>query len=130
MRRLTNDAARETPLFATIGAVIALLIGASAMGQQAPVSSVSDNPELHEIVVTGSTIKRPNAETAQAVTIVCRPSGKHIIAAECDRPSAGAIRDRRFCRDYRAEPAFSSGLTFQGSRASSSVSVVARGSCS
>jgi iron complex outermembrane recepter protein len=41
-----------------------------AMAQQAPASSTSDTPELQEIVVTGSMIKRPNAETAEAITIL------------------------------------------------------------
>src|ERR1700721_2358940 len=41
-----------------------------AMAQQAPPAS-PDTPELlQEIVVTGSMIKRPNAETAEAVTIL------------------------------------------------------------
>jgi iron complex outermembrane receptor protein len=38
--------------------------------QQAPDSAASDTTELTEIVVTGSMIKRPNAETAEAVTIL------------------------------------------------------------
>src|SRR5580698_2818015 len=41
-----------------------------AMAQQAPDSSASDTTELTEIVVTGSMIKRVNAETAEAVTIL------------------------------------------------------------
>jgi iron complex outermembrane receptor protein len=41
-----------------------------AMAQEATASSPSDSPEIQEIVVTGSLIKRPNAETAEAVTIV------------------------------------------------------------
>jgi hypothetical protein len=72
MRKLTNGAARGTLLFATVGAVIPLLIGASALAQRAP-------------------IKAPNTETAQAVAIVCKPSGKHVIATECDQRPAGAI---------------------------------------
>src|ERR1700687_884770 len=44
----------------------ASLFGATAMGQQAPAAS----PELQEIVVTGTMIKRPNAETAEAITIL------------------------------------------------------------
>ena len=40
------------------------------MAQQAPASSASDTPELQEIVVTGSMIKRVNAETAEAITIL------------------------------------------------------------
>jgi iron complex outermembrane recepter protein len=70
MPTLTNDVARDTSLFATVCAVCALLFGASAMGQQAPVSSASDTPELQEIVVTGSMIRRVNAETAEAITIL------------------------------------------------------------
>jgi len=41
-----------------------------AMAQQAPAASASDTPELQEIVVTGSMIKRPAAETAEAITIL------------------------------------------------------------
>lgn len=62
-----NDAARMSRLLAAAGAVIASLVGASALGQEAPVSSA---PELQEIVVTGSMIKRVNAETAEAITIL------------------------------------------------------------
>jgi len=41
-----------------------------ATAQQAPTASASETPELEEIIVTGSMIKRPNAETAEAVTIL------------------------------------------------------------
>ena len=41
-----------------------------AMAQQAPAASGSDTAELQEIVVTGSMIKRPAAETAEAITIL------------------------------------------------------------
>jgi iron complex outermembrane receptor protein len=58
-----------TRRLAAAGAVIASMIGASAWGQQAPASS-APGPELQEIVVTGSMIKRINAETAEAVSIV------------------------------------------------------------
>jgi iron complex outermembrane receptor protein len=51
-------------------AIGATLIGATANAQQAPASSASESPELQEIVVTGSMIKRINAETASAVTII------------------------------------------------------------
>jgi outer membrane receptor protein involved in Fe transport len=48
------------------------LTGAAStvMAQTAPVADASGSTELQEIVVTGSMIKRPNAETAEAVTIV------------------------------------------------------------
>src|ERR1700722_5251360 len=51
---------------------IACVAGLSmpAMAQQAPAAPVSDTSELEEIVVTGSMIKRVNAETAEAVTIL------------------------------------------------------------
>src|ERR1700734_44252 len=42
----------------------------SAMAQQAPAATAAPDPELQEIVVTGSMIKRPNSETAEAVTIL------------------------------------------------------------
>jgi iron complex outermembrane receptor protein len=57
--------------------VIASLIGASALGQQAPASSSTDVNELQEVVVTGSMIKRPDAETAEAVTVVTMESLKN-----------------------------------------------------
>jgi iron complex outermembrane receptor protein len=53
----------------TLAAVVASLLGANVNAQQAP-SQTSAEPALQEIVVTGSLIKRPNAETAEAVTIV------------------------------------------------------------
>jgi iron complex outermembrane recepter protein len=40
------------------------------LAQQAPTTSASETPEIEEIVVTGSMIKRPNAETAEAITIL------------------------------------------------------------
>src|SRR5258708_36649888 len=58
-------------LIRRIAAAIAFgasLFGTTAMGQQAP--AVSPEPELQEIVVTGSMIKRPNAETAEAIPIL------------------------------------------------------------
>jgi iron complex outermembrane receptor protein len=54
--------------FAAASAFGASLFAVAAMGQQAP--SVSPGPELQEIVVTGSMIKRINAETSEAVSIV------------------------------------------------------------
>src|SRR6202789_2938311 len=68
---------RLTPLFAATGAMIASLMSASAMGQQAPASSADATPELQEIVVTGSMIKRTDAETAEAVTVVSVESLKN-----------------------------------------------------
>ena len=53
------------------GALSTALIGLPAVAQQAPaVAADTSEPELQEIVVTGSMIKRPNAETAEAVTII------------------------------------------------------------
>lgn len=40
------------------------------LAQQAPVASASETPELAEIIVTDSMIRRPNAETAEAITSV------------------------------------------------------------
>lgn len=73
MPKSALDAARMARCLAVAGAVTASLIGASAVGQQATSStssSSSDSPELQEIVVTGSMIKRANAETAEAITIL------------------------------------------------------------
>jgi iron complex outermembrane receptor protein len=54
-----------------------LLIGAfgdTAWAQDA----AADEPQLEEVVVTGSLIRRPNAETAEAVTIVTAESLKNM----------------------------------------------------
>jgi iron complex outermembrane receptor protein len=51
-----------------VAALGAALISLTAMGQEAPVSS--NTPELTEIIVTGSMIKRVNAETAEAITVL------------------------------------------------------------
>jgi iron complex outermembrane receptor protein len=53
------------------GALSSALIGPPAVAQQAPaVAADTSETVLQEIVVTGSMIKRPNAETAEAVTIL------------------------------------------------------------
>jgi iron complex outermembrane recepter protein len=72
-----DDGARMTRRLTAVGAVIGSLIGASAMGQQAPASTASDTTELTEIVVTGSMIKRTDAETAEAVTVISTESLKN-----------------------------------------------------
>src|ERR1700683_422002 len=67
-----------------IGALATVLMGGlpfgqqTATAQQAPAVSSSDTVELQEIVVTGSMIKRINAETAEAVTIVKMDSLKDL----------------------------------------------------
>jgi iron complex outermembrane receptor protein len=65
------DAARMARRLTVAGAVAASLIGGAALGQQqATTPTASDSTELTEIVVTGSMIKRANAETAEAITIL------------------------------------------------------------
>ncbi len=59
---------------AVSAAILAALAGA-ATAQTAP--STSSEPELQEIVVTGSMIKRPDAETAEAVTVITVESLKN-----------------------------------------------------
>ena len=54
---------------ATVAAAVAAMFSAGAHAQQAPVKMAADT-ELQEIVVTGSMIKRPAAETAEAVTTI------------------------------------------------------------
>jgi len=56
-------------------AAIAALLTTVAFSQQAP--TVTNSPELQEIVVTGSLIKRTDAETAEAVTVVTAESLKN-----------------------------------------------------
>ena len=59
---------REIPGLTTAGAVAAALFAASAGAQQS--NSVSQGPELQEIVVTGSLIKRTDTETPSPVQII------------------------------------------------------------
>ena len=46
------------------------LMSLTAMGQEAPASSKAVTPEMQEVVVTGSMLKRVDAETAEAITTV------------------------------------------------------------
>ena len=48
----------------------ASLISVTAMGQAAPVSANAATPEIEEVVITGTLIKRVDAETAEAITIL------------------------------------------------------------
>jgi iron complex outermembrane receptor protein len=61
--------ARFTVAASTLALILGVAIQIPANAQQAPAAS-TETPELAEIVVTGSMIKRPNAETAEAVTIL------------------------------------------------------------
>src|ERR1700690_4266076 len=55
---------------ASLACVCMVAIETPAMAQVAPATTAAPEPELQEIIVTGSMIKRPNAETAEAVTIL------------------------------------------------------------
>jgi iron complex outermembrane receptor protein len=70
LERADPEVHRMSRLLAALGAVIALLTCASAMGQQTSAAPATDNTEITEIIVTGTMIKRPNAETAEAITIL------------------------------------------------------------
>jgi iron complex outermembrane recepter protein len=61
-----------------LGALGGTLFSMCALAQQPTVAATTEAPELQEIVVTGSMIKRPNAETAEAVTIVKMDSLKDL----------------------------------------------------
>ncbi len=64
-------AERVVGFLAAAGTVGASLISFSALGQQqAATSSNTTAPELQEIVVTGSMIKRTEAESSEAITII------------------------------------------------------------
>src|SRR5271155_4184792 len=62
-----HQATRRILAACTFGAT---LISVSANAQQAPAATEAPTTELQEIVVTGSMIKRVNAETAEAITIL------------------------------------------------------------
>ena len=72
--RLSSRAVPKT----LIAAAIAGILSATAHAQQAPSSTAQapskstdeSKPEMEEVVVTGTMIKRVNAETAEAITIV------------------------------------------------------------
>jgi iron complex outermembrane receptor protein len=55
---------------ASLACACMVAIEMPAMAQEAPAATAAPEPEIQEIVVTGSMIKRPNAETAEAVTIL------------------------------------------------------------
>jgi iron complex outermembrane receptor protein len=59
-----NDLIRRYVTLALLGAA------STAMAQTAPTPKVAADSDLQEIVVTGSLIKRPAAETAEAVTVL------------------------------------------------------------
>ena len=67
--RSNKSLSRSTGEFAARVALAGSLITGSAIGQVAD-SSTTDQSQLQEIVVTGSMIKRINAETSEAVSIV------------------------------------------------------------
>jgi iron complex outermembrane recepter protein len=58
-----------------VSALMVALSCSTAMAQQAPVAAAAD-PQLEEIVVTGSMIRRTNAETAESITSVTMDSLK------------------------------------------------------
>ena len=55
-----------------IAAAIAGILSTAAHAQQAPTSAADENnkPEMQEVVVTGTLVKRVNAETAEAITVL------------------------------------------------------------
>jgi iron complex outermembrane recepter protein len=72
MRKLIIGFASLVKRFAiaSLACVCVVAIEMPAMAQEAPATAAAPEPEIQEIVVTGSMIKRPNAETAEAVTIL------------------------------------------------------------
>jgi iron complex outermembrane receptor protein len=64
---------KRSTLIVGITVALTLLWMAAAGAQSAPTqeqTAASDEPQLEEVVVTGSLIRRPNAETAEAITIL------------------------------------------------------------
>ncbi len=55
---------------ASLACVCLAAMEVPAMAQEAPAAAAAPESELQEIVVTGTMIKRPNAETAEAITIL------------------------------------------------------------
>jgi iron complex outermembrane recepter protein len=81
-QRSLRSTVHEKPSLAagalSAAAAAAVLAAAPAGAQQETSSSANATPELQEIVVTGSLIKRPNAETAEAITILKADSLKEL----------------------------------------------------
>jgi len=69
---LSNNLIRNSVHLAILAALAAGGAATRAQAQQAP----ADNTPIQEVVVTGSLIKRPSAETTEAVTIVTADSLK------------------------------------------------------
>jgi iron complex outermembrane receptor protein len=61
-----------------LGVLVTMFAGDIALAQQAATGAEAQEVQLQEIVVTGSMIKRPNAETAEAVTVVKMDSLKDL----------------------------------------------------
>jgi iron complex outermembrane recepter protein len=76
-RPVTAAAARVVRCALLTGAAASLALTSFAVSaQQVAAADASQNEELQEVVVTGSLIARPNAETAEAVTIISTESLK------------------------------------------------------
>src|SRR5665213_419244 len=67
--KLSNHLIRNSVHFAVLAALTAGGIATRAQAQQAPTPAADETP-LQEVIVTGTMIKRPSAETAEAVTIL------------------------------------------------------------
>ena len=65
---LSNNLIRHSVHFAVLAALAAAGVATRAQAQQAPAST--DTAPLQEVIVTGTMIKRANAETAEAITII------------------------------------------------------------
>ncbi len=67
--RRTLHAAPKTPIAVAIAGILS---AAAAHAQQAPSAAAAENdkPQMQEVIVTGTLIKRVDAETAEAVTIL------------------------------------------------------------
>ena len=66
---LSNNLIRHSVHFAVLAALAAGGIATRVQAQQAP-AAPADNAPIQEVIVTGTMIKRANAETAEAVTVL------------------------------------------------------------
>jgi len=67
---LSFGSRKRSAVRAIAAGLAAALFSLTALAQVAPVSPNATSPEMQEVVITGSMIKRVNAETAEAVTTV------------------------------------------------------------
>jgi len=98
---------------AWVAATSAFITG-TAFGQEAP--TVTNSPELQELVVTGSMINKPNAETAEAIAIIQMDALKDIGVTTVEQALTLLSANRSTLTTQSAVASFTGGGSFAGLR--------------